>query len=137
MSLTWSDVVAAVADAGLADGDCLLFGSVPMAAHGLVAEVGDIDVVARGEAWERTVATAAAESALLGDRVVRLPGGIEVFNGWHGSPAGPLFDRASVVDGLVVASLGDVLAFKLALGRPKDAAHIALLQAALADGAES
>lgn len=137
MSVTWSQVRASVAAAGLGGDDCLLFGSVPMVAHGLVDEVGDVDVVARGDAWERTIATAAPKPALLGDLVVRLPGGIEVFDGWHGSPAGLFFDRAARVDGLLVASLSDVLAFKLALGRPKDAPHIALLRAALAADPES
>ena len=114
---------------GLPEGDYVVFGSGPLAARGLIREIGDLDVVARGAAWERAKALGPAGLAPGGDPVVRLgDGDIEVFGGWLGWDVDALVDRAEVVGGLPFACLEDVLAFKLSHGRPKDLAHARLIE---------
>ncbi len=114
---------------GLPEGDYAVFGSGPLAARGLIREIGDLDVVARGAAWERARALGLSDLAPGGDPVVRLGGGdIEVFGGWLGWDVDALVDRAEVVGGLPFARLEDVLAFKLSHGRPKDLAHARLIE---------
>ena len=108
-------------------GDYVLFGSTPMLAHGLIARVGDIDIVARGGAWAKAVQLGEVEEAPGKDSVVRLDG-VDIFNGWMGWDVDALLGRAVSVDGFPYASLTDVLAFKRELNRPKDEAHIKLLE---------
>ncbi len=114
---------------GLPEGDYAVFGSGPLAARGLIGELGDLDVVARGAAWARAVELGPAREAPGGDPVVRLGGGqIEVFGGWLGWDVDALIGRAEVIGGLPFARLEDVLAFKLSYGRPKDLAHARVIR---------
>ncbi|WP_084073262.1 hypothetical protein [Demequina sp. NBRC 110052] len=128
--LSWAEVRARIDALGLPSERVVLMGSGPMVAHGLVESVGDVDLVASDEAWERATRLAPPTEGLHGDLVVRL-GDVEVFSGWHGTPAAALLETATLIDGILVGTLADVLEFKLALKRPKDATHIALLRAAL------
>jgi|SRR3712207_5186704 len=110
-------------------GDHAVFGSGPLAAHGLIGEVRDLDVVARGAAWERAKGLGLVRTAPEGDPVVRLEGGaFEIYGGWRGWDLDALIDNAEIVDGLPFARLEDVLAFKHSLGRPKDIAHVRLME---------
>jgi hypothetical protein len=113
-------------------GDYALFGSTPMLAHGLIQKVHDIDIVARGGAWRRAAALGEIRFGSHHDRLVTLPGEIEVFDGWLGADPGPLIEGAERLHGLPFVQLEAVLSFKLALQRPKDARHIALLRRHLA-----
>jgi hypothetical protein len=113
----------------LPEGDYAVFGSGPLAARGLLGELGDLDVVARGAAWERAKELGPVRSAPEGDPVVRLEGGaVEIFGGWLGWDIDALIDGAEMIDGLPFARLEDVLAFKRSLGRPKDIAHVRLIE---------
>ncbi|WP_084126693.1 hypothetical protein [Demequina sp. NBRC 110054] len=131
MTLTWTETRTRIRALGLGLDDVVVMGSGPMLAHGLVPEIGDIDLVARGEAWALAARLGAPVPGEHGDKVVRLPGSVEVFSGWFGRPAAEVFATATRVDSILVGSLEEVLAFKLVLGRPKDLAHIALLRDAL------
>ena len=113
--------------------DYAVFGSGPLLAHGLVEHIGDIDLLARGAAWTKASALGEVEVAQGGDKVVRLAGGTDIFDGWLELDKDAVIDRAALLDGLPYAGLRDVLAFKLKLSRPKDAEHIRLLEAYLAD----
>lgn len=115
-----------VAGLALPPADTLLFGSAPMLLHGLLDEVGDIDLVVRGAAWERACRLGAVRRAPGGDRVVEV-GAVALFDGWLGEDLDALFARAEEHDGLLVASLADVTAYKRRLDRPKDRLHLRLL----------
>jgi hypothetical protein len=118
----------------LPKGDYAVFGSGPLVARGLVGEVRDLGVVARGSAWERTKGLGPVRTAPEGDPVVRLEGGvIEVFGGWLGWDIDALIGNAEIIDGLPFARLEDVLAFKRFYGRPKDIAHVRLIEEHLRD----
>ena len=115
--------------------DYAIFGSGPLAVRGLIEEVHDLDVVARGTAWEQAKGLAEVRIAPEGDPVVWLEGGtIEVFSGWLGWDIDMLINNAQIIDGLPFARLEDVLAFKLSLGRPKDVAHARLIEGYLRGG---
>ena len=125
--MTLAEARARLSGLGLPAGDFALHGSGPMLAHGLVDSVHDLDVVARGAAWRRALKLGEARTAQT-DRVVELPGEVEVFDGWMGDDLDALIDGAELVAGLPCVRLEHVLAFKERLARPKDAAHIELLR---------
>ncbi len=113
---------------GLETADFVIFGSAPLLAHGLRPAIRDLDIVARGTAWERarqcglpaTGTITGAEAAQFWD------GRITFFRHWitpHWN-TDDLISRAEVIDGLRFAPLTDVLAYKLMLQRPKDIADI-------------
>jgi hypothetical protein len=117
------------------EGDYALFGSAPLVACGLLREVHDLDVVARGGAWDRAMELGPVRTAPEGDPVVWLEGGaIEIFGGWLGWDIDVLIDNSQIIDGLPFARLEDVLAFKLSLGCPKDVAHARLIEGYLRGG---
>lgn len=114
---------------GLPTAHYAVFGSGPLAVRGLLEEVHDLDVVARGAAWKQAKWLGGARTAPEGDPVVWLEGGaIEIFGGWLGWDIDALIDNAEILDGLPFARLEDVLAFKLSHGRPKDVAHARLIE---------
>ena len=118
-------------------GDWVIGGSAPLLAHGLIDAVNDIDVVARGAAWERACELGVPQPGEHGDRRVRLCDNlIEVFDGWSLMPwsADELVAEAQWHLGLPFMPLARVLAFKRQLARPKDVAHIRLIEAHLRDG---
>lgn len=102
-----------------------------MLAHGLIDRVGDIDLLAVGAAWARATQLAPPEPAPHGDFVVKLSDTLEVFSSWMGQDVDAVLSRAEFVDGLPLAHLSDVAAYKCLLGRPKDALHIKLIEAYL------
>lgn len=112
-------------------GDYALHGSSVLLAHGLVATVNDVDLVARGAAWERAARLAPVLRAQV-DPVVRPSPEIEIFHGWLDDDPDELIDTAETLHGLPFVTLAAVLAFKRRLGRPKDRAHIALIERHLA-----
>ena len=120
---------------GLPAGDYAVFGSGPLLAHGLVQNVNDVDVLARGAAWEAARGLGEVVDGEMGDPVVRLGGGeVEIFGGWLGMDADWIIDGAETVWGLPFARLGDVLAFKRLLRRPKDRGHARLIRGYLGGG---
>lgn len=128
--LSWRAVREAVRALELPADHFVLFGSAPLLAHGLITEVGDIDLLAAGPAWQRAVALAAPAAptrAPGGDQRVRLADGTEVYDGWLGLDVQAILRRAERRDGLPVARLSDVARYKRLLDRPKDRAHLALM----------
>lgn len=109
-----------------------VFGSAPLLAHGLVAEVGDMDILAVGSAWQIARELASPTRASGGDWVVRVGPDLEIYSGWLGLDVNAIICRAELTDGLPVARLEDVAAYKRLLNRPKDRLHLSLIAAHLA-----
>lgn len=130
--VTWTDehpLWEAVRALELPPRDYAIFGSGPLVARGLIELKNDVDIVARGPAWKKAEALGPVAVGHHGDAVVRLHDGkVEIFAGWMGTDIDGIIDRAELIEGLPFASLGDVLAFKRALGRPKDLEHIRLIE---------
>jgi hypothetical protein len=118
---------------GLPAGNFVLFGSAPLLVRGIVPPTGDVDVLARGPAWE--AARALGPTVRLphyGVDVVRLlDGRIEIGTVWGigNVDVDDLIDSAEVIDGLPFAGLVHVRAYKEVAGRPKDREHLRLLDA--------
>lgn len=110
----------------------VVFGSAPLLAHGLRAQVRDLDIVARGAvmqwAQERGTLGVGTHS---GDPVWQHLGGrIQFSTGWISDrwDVGELIENAEVIDGLRFACLRDVLSYKQELRRPKDLVDIRAIQ---------
>lgn len=110
-------------------GDYVIFGSAPLLARGIIAEVGDIDLLATRSAWQRACLLGTPETAPGGDRIICIDSGIDIFGGWLGLDVDAVIGRAETIDGLPIAHLSDVAAYKHLLDRPKDRAHLELLEA--------
>jgi hypothetical protein len=110
----------------------VIFGSGPLLAHGLRTDIGDLDIVARGPAWDRARRLGVpAKSPLHGTEMAYLCGGcIEVSTDWISSEwdTNQLIDDCDVFDGFRFAKVDYVLAYKRALLRPKDAKDILLIE---------
>ena len=118
-------------------GSWAVAGSGPMLAHGIVAAIGDIDIVADNRAWEHALDQTAstAVDGLSGDRIISLMVAgavVEVFDEWLGSPALGVIERADVVAGHRFMALDEVIDFKRHLDRPKDRVHVAMVEQYLA-----
>ncbi|MFF0446063.1 hypothetical protein ACFYT4_06560 [Streptomyces sp. NPDC004609] len=110
---------------GLPSGDLLICGSAPLYIRGLRDRITDLDVVARGRAWERALTLGTAHrTPIEGSLSIRpLDGRIEITDEWYESLLGgvdELFERADVFGGLCFLSLADTVVWKRHLGRDKD-----------------
>ncbi|MFB6887946.1 hypothetical protein ACFCX4_01350 [Kitasatospora sp. NPDC056327] len=116
--------------------DLLIAGSAPLCLHGLRAHIGDLDVVARGEAFARACALGEPRRAAFDDvlTVSLLGGRLEITNAWFpdllGTPE-ELFARAERVRGLRFLTLADTARWKGHLDRPKDRSDLRRLARAL------
>jgi hypothetical protein len=128
-------LVKLVTDLDLNRRDFVIFGSGPLLAHGLRQSVRDLDVVARGTAWDRASRHGTpARGSINGAPMALFWGGLIQFSqGWVPDDwdADDLINRAEVIQGLPFAQLTDVLTYKQALHRPKDRQDIATLLHAL------
>ncbi|PPK65690.1 hypothetical protein V5P93_005159 [Actinokineospora auranticolor] len=113
-----------LADLALPDADHAIFGSGPLLAWGIRDAIGDLDVIARGAAWQRAAALAEPAGASSGTGlVVRPPGSaIEIFDRWLDPvfDTDELIDSADLIDGFRFVALDKVYAWKRASDRPKD-----------------
>ncbi|WP_282202057.1 hypothetical protein [Kitasatospora fiedleri] len=110
---------------GLPPEDLLIAGSAPLYVRGLRDRIGDLDVVARGEALRRALLLGEPEPAPFDGAVsVRLLGGrLEITDSWFTGLLGgveELFDRAEEIGGLRFLGLADTAVWKRWLDRPKD-----------------
>jgi hypothetical protein len=116
--------------------DYVVTGSGPLLAHGLKKDIHDIDLVARGRAWEMAARLNRPHRAKsgLGLRIVLFGGDIEVFDHWLGglTDVDAMIGSAELVDGVPFLSLADTLRWKRGLGRAKDLPDIALIERRLA-----
>lgn len=103
--------------------DFAIFGSSPMVARGLKKFHNDIDIIARGESWERATKEGIVKPSKMYGHVVRLfSGEIEIFDTWisEGWDVDKLIDTADIIDGIKFVKLDYVLEYKRILHRAKD-----------------
>ena len=121
-------------DLELPDGEWALFGSGPLLARRWIEDVGDLDVIARGRAWD--VAQTLGRPLHLDEHdvdVVAIEGGITIGARWAiGSfDVDELIDTAEFVDEVPCVRLEHVAAYKEIARRPKDLRHLEIIAAHL------
>jgi len=108
-----------------------VFGSGPLAAHGLIDEVGDLDVIVRDDAWN--VVEHLGTIVMHGDDpVVDLGNGLTFGRSWAYGDVDieRLIEDAEMINGLPFVQLDSVVEYKRIAGRPKDLRHIELMESA-------
>ncbi|MEK7470445.1 MAG: hypothetical protein AAB622_00350 [Patescibacteria group bacterium] len=113
--------------------DYAVFGSGPMFAHGIKESVRDLDVIARGKAWEKARQLGKTEETKLkfGSVITLFGGEIEIYDSWV--PAGKwdidrLIGTSDVMGGIRFVKLEDVLRWKRMRNSLKDIEHIKLIE---------
>lgn len=116
--------------------DYVVTGSGPLLAHGLKDTIHDLDIVARGAAWQLVAAKGKVipSQSGLGKRIVFHHGDIEIFDHWLGglTDVDAMIDSAEFIEGVPFLTLRDTLRWKRGLGRAKDLPDIALIERYLA-----
>jgi hypothetical protein len=136
MHIRYDPTIEALRQLALPTSDYAIFGSGPMFAYGLISLGHDVDVIARGKAWERALEIGIVKTDKYpGSRVVELLNGqIEVTDVWFEDlqpgmwNVDELIDTAVGADGIRFVTLDNVAKWKKAFGRPKDLVHIKLIE---------
>ena len=136
MALSEHKLIRLLEGLALPVSDYVVTGSGPLLAHRLKGEIHDIDLVARGRAWEMAARDNRPRRSKsgLGLRIVLFGGDIEVFNHWLGglTDIDAMIDSSELIEGVPFLSLADTLRWKRGLGRAKDLSDIALIEHHLA-----
>ncbi len=131
-----NDILARLRELRLSPNDYVVHSSASLVLRGVLDEAGDVDVVARGDAWRQALAWVERGEAELDkgehDQRVSLGPDVEVYDGWLGESAESVVARAEFVQGVPCAPLADVIAMKQRLDRPKDRIHLARIREHLA-----
>lgn len=116
---------------GLPQTDYALFGSGPILLRGWIDDVSDLDVIARGGAWD--LASKLGEARRLEDlgvEIVAIGEGITVGREWAigNFDIDQLIDGAELIAGVRCVQLEHVIAYKRLADRPKDRRHLAVIE---------
>ncbi|MEU6310292.1 hypothetical protein [Streptomyces sp. NPDC047014] len=116
----------------------MIAGSGSLLVHGIRRQIGDLDVVARGAAWEVAGSFGTPEDAPMGwaRRIGLMGETIEILDGWFDYSVDSLIAEAEVVEGVRFMPLLRVMEWKSRLvaggvGRDKDLHDIAGIRAYL------
>ena len=117
---------------GLPNGVWALHGSGPLLLRGWIDEVGDLDIVCRGPAWDR--------ARQIGEVVVLEPDGVDIVSidgssisigrSWRygETTIDEYIDTAEEIDGIPCVRLEHIVAYKRIADRPKDRAHLGVIE---------
>jgi len=115
-------------------GDYAIFGSGPLIVRGIIEAANDLDVLARGTAWDE--AQQYGELVYLPDHDVEIvscfDGVVTIGTEWAIGEfnVDELIDSAEIIDGLPFVRLEYVILYKQIAGRPKDMRHLELIKQA-------
>ncbi len=132
-TMNFTEVVAKIKKLDFPLGEYALFGSVPLAAHG-IRGCRDIDVVAAPELYNRLKTMRGWKENVLPDGTkVLVKDNVEIYPEWGwGREYKPgtqrLIDEADSIEGIPVVRLEEVLAWKKAAGREKDLNDVRLIE---------
>lgn len=119
-----------LADLDLPEGEWALFGSGPLLLRGWIDDVGDLDVLSRGAAWEKAIAEGTIEALDDGNQISRIGEGVTVGRSW---PYGPetvdhMIDTAEMIEGFPCVRLDYIVAYMELFDRPKDRERLAVIR---------
>ena len=133
-----NSLIKKLLDLNLPKDDYALFGSAIMFFKDLKDMGHDIDVIARGGAWERACQIKSPEVPVSRKGFVVKPCGdeIEIFSEWFPGDwsVDRLIDDAELIEGIKVVGFDSVIKWKKLMGRPKDLAHIRTIEEFLKNG---
>jgi len=130
MDTKFSRLLRELKSLGLPPDDFAVFGSGPMVIRGM-REPHDLDVLARGEAWDICKSKSEPRKAVSGGEVCEFADGdVEVFSSWAPGEwdTDELIDTAETIDGIRFVRLEHVLEWKRRMGREKDTRDIAIIE---------
>ncbi len=113
-------------------GDYAVFGSGPLLVRGIIDDARDIDVIARGPAWEQALEQ--GDLTYLPEEDITVAwffgGMLTVGASWAFGAVDidDLIDTAEIVDGVPFVRLEHVVAYKRIAGREKDHRHLQLIE---------
>lgn len=114
-------------------GDFAIFGSGPLIVRGIIPASNDLDIICRGQAWERVKAIGELEYLSKYDVTVVTMCGARLTFGTKWAigefDIDELIDGAEEIDGLPFVRLEHVTNYKEISKRPKDLRHIEALKA--------
>ena len=108
-----------------------MFGSGPIVIRGIREFNSDLDIIARGQAWEQAKQLGTIGKSVYGtDRVSLFDGMVEILDTWRPGEwdIDELVDTADVIDGIRFVKLEKVLAWKKLRGKKKDKRDILLTE---------
>ena len=112
-------------------GDYAVFGSGPLFVRGIIDSVSDVDIICRGDAWDRVKEVGELHYLEKYDvEVVELEGGRISFGtiwGIGNFDIDELIDSAEFIDGLPFVRLKYVAEYKRIANREKDVEHLLAL----------
>ena len=113
----------------LPHGDYAIFGSAPLLAHGIIDSVADLDIIARGAAWDQGIRT--GDLIYLPEHEITVCSFydklVTMGRTWaYGElDIDTLIDTAETVAGLPFVRIEFVIEYKQMARRPKDLDHLA------------
>lgn len=120
-------------DLDLPRGDWALFGSGPLLLRGWIDDIGDIDVLSRGAAWEKAKTLGIlGRLAEDGNPFVQIGEGVTIGCTWPYGDFGidEMIDTAEMIEGVPCVRLEHIIAYKRLFDRPKDRAHLEIIEGA-------
>lgn len=111
--------------------DYAIMGRACMVAHGLIEMGEDIDIIARGRAWEEAckIAEPQIPASGIGKVVELFNNKIEIFDTWGPGTwdVNELIDTAEIIEGVKFVTLENIRKWKQIYGREKDLIHIKII----------
>lgn len=123
------EIITIVKNLNLPEGKYALFGSVPLAMHG-IRESRDIDVILNKDIWQDYVDNKEWEQKIIpGGRMYLMQGDVELMNHWFPGEwdIEKLIREAEMIDGLPCVRLEEVIRWKKAFKREKDFKDLELI----------
>ncbi len=130
--MKFNEILEIVRVLNLPLGEYALFGSVPLAAHG-IRDCRDIDVVVLPELYDRLKTQSGwKEKALQDGTNILVKGNIELYVDWWCGQYRPdikkLVEEAEMIDGVPVVLLDEVLVWKRSSHKEKDLKDVKLIE---------
>ena len=111
--------------------DFSVFGSGPMFGHGLIELTNDLDIIARGKAWEQAKKFGGISTENGTEKTIKLFNKrIEIGNYFYPGnfDTNELIDTSNIIEEIRFVRLENVLTYKKILNRPKDIIHIKIIE---------
>ena len=128
--MKFEEIAKRTRELGLNVGEYALFGSVPLAAHG-IRESQDIDMLVTHEVYQRLKGQGWEVEAFPNGREMLKKDCFEAGEDWNYSIYNPdsarLIKEADIIEGVPVVRLEEALAWKKALRREKDLKDVELI----------